>query len=243
MSGGDMSATTQRRAKDPSQYRGGSPELFLFSRRGTAIWASEEVSWSGCGRRKGVLRGGHDFLFISGTRGASRPAARGASKQPHQVRSSISSPLDADAIRSPNSSVILTRRDRTVPPPAIYSLFASTQQGPSRKKTRNSRVFSFFSLFSWHHADQETQSSPTKEYACPVCPSPLLLFFCSFSCCFSILAISELQHPLIHSVLIPSHRPACGALRPTTRVDARMLGSHERRQINRGLSRACSDSL
>lgn len=48
--------------------------------------------------------------------------------------------------------------------------------------------------------------------------------------------------PFIHSVL-RCHRPACGALRPATRVDAWMLGSHERRQIDRSLSRACPSSL
>ena len=72
-------------------------------------------------------------------------------------------------------------------------------------------------------------------------PSLYSFFFCFF---FPLFCPSpELQHPLIHSVLIPCRRPARGALRPTTRIDARMLGSHARRQITRGLSRARSGSL
>ena len=67
-----------------------------------------------------------------------------------------------------------------------------------------------------------------------------LLFFLPFPFSFCFFYPSS-RHK--STSFIPCHRPARGALRPPTRIDARMLGSHERRQINRGLSRARPDSL
>ena len=239
MSGGDMSATTQRGERKTRVNTGAA-------HRSCSCLAGEGRPFERVRRYRRAVVGGEKvccgvgttfFLFQAhvAPRGP-RPAPRAS-----QVRSSISSPLDADAIRSPNSSIILTRRDRTTAC-HILSIRFNAARPIAQKDTQLSRILLFFFVFVASCRSRNSKFAH-KRVRVSSLSLPFTPFFCSFSCCFSILAISELQHPLIHSVLIPSHRPACGALRPTTRVDARMLGSHERRQINRGLSRACSDSL
>lgn len=89
-----------------------------------------------------------------------------------------------------------------------------------------------FSIFARRYANQETQSSPTKEYAPPLTCLLLNFDFCRRPSLF------------IHSLFFfHCHRSTGGALWTTTRINARMLGSHERRQIYRALQRPCPGSL
>jgi hypothetical protein len=138
---------------------------------------------------------------------------------------------------SPTLSTHQTRPSTPCTCTTIF-IFASTQQDQLRKKPR--KFAHIPHLFSRRHADQETQSSPAKECAFPPALSPTF-FFSHFLFRFFLKFYPSSRHE--SASFIPCHRPARGALRPPTRIDARMLGSHERRQINRGMSRACPDSL
>ncbi len=146
------------------------------------------------------------------------------------------SPLFLFVSSSPTLSTHQTRPSTPCACTTIF-IFASSQQDQLHKKTRKFACIPH--LFSRRHADQETQSSPAKEYAFPPALSPTF-FFSRFLFRFVSFYPSS-RHK--SASFIPCHRPARGALRPPTRIDARMLGSHERRQINWGLSRARPGSL
>ena len=74
-------------------------------------------------------------------------------------------------------------------------IFASTQLDQLRKKTH--KFARIPHLFSRRHADQETQSSPAKEYMLPPTLSPT--FFPRFLFLFFFLPIFEAQIHIIHS--------------------------------------------
>jgi hypothetical protein len=157
-----------------------------------------------------------------------RLAARAASN-PSRLRS------------TPTLSAHQTRRDRTTAC-HILSIRFNAAKVDRVKKIRNSRVIPLFFFFIFVASCKSRNSKfAHKRVRAPTLSLPFTPFLSAFFC--SILSISELHHPLIHSVLIPCFRPTCGALRPTTRVNARVLGRHERRQIDRGLSRARSGTL
>jgi hypothetical protein len=98
---------------------------------------------------------------------------------------------------SPTLSTHQTRPSTPCTCTTIF-IFASTRQDQLRKKTR--KFAHIPHLFSRRHADQETQSSPAKEYAFPPALS-LTFFFLPFPFSFFFfLPIFEAQIRIIYSM-------------------------------------------
>ena len=102
-----------------------------------------------------------------------------------------------------------------------YSLHRRNQFLRVKKKARTASPFFFRGVMQIKKLKVRPQKSTR---SLPPCPS-----LCATST------------TIVH--FINFHRSTRGTLRPGTRIDARMLGSHEGRQITRALRRACPDSL
>ena len=213
--------------EDSRRHRGAHRSCSCLAGEGRPFERVRRRYRGDCGRRKGVSWSWHDlgFYFRHTWRLAARAASNAPGPSPSRLRS------------TPTLSAHQTRRDRTTACHILSIRFNAARLIARKKDTQLPRYTLFFFVFVASCRSRNSKFAHKRVRA-----PTLSLPFIPFPSCF-ILSISELQHPLIHSVLIPCHRPACGALRPTTRVNARMLGRHERCQINRGLSRACSGTL